>query len=314
MNQTEQPLNPWIHRMVIITAVVAMLPIIMGALTTTKEAGMAFPDWPTSDGQGMFSYPWLKLLDDISTNHESVKKFLEHGHRLAGTLAGLASIFLMVLTWLKGSKKSLRVLGILVFLAVCAQGVLGGFRVELNDRGLAMLHGLFAAMYFSLVCVTATVSSTTWSQWKPEEENRPVKAARNASLVYLIFLLVQYMLGGIIRHPMGEMKAPVNEHLGFGVLALIAVHVVLIFVVKTRVKWLRSAMRSVIILTTIQVALGLVTYATKFGAFGVRVVEGSTGQVLSRTSHMVVGLLLVASATVLTVRCFRVHRLMEANS
>ncbi len=297
--------------MAIITAVVAMLPIIMGALTTTKEAGMAFPDWPTSDGQGMFSYPWLKLVDDMSTNNESVKKFLEHGHRLAGTLAGFASLILMVLTWLKGSNKTLAVLGILVFLAVCAQGVLGGIRVELNDRGLAMLHGIFAAVYFSLVCITATVSSTTWGQWKPEETNRPVKAARNASLIYLIFLLVQYTLGGIIRHPMGDMKAPVNEHLGFGVLALIAVHVVLVFVVKTKVNWLRSAMRGVIILTTIQVILGFFTYVTKFGMGSMRVVEGSTGQVLSRTSHMVVGLLLVASATVLTIRCFRVNRLMN---
>ncbi len=314
MNQTEQPLNPWIHRMAIITAVVAMLPIIMGALTTTKEAGMAFPDWPTSDGQGMFSYPWLKLLDDIRTNNESVNKFLEHGHRLAGTLAGLASLILMVLTWLKGSNKTLVKLGILAFLAVCVQGVLGGIRVELNDRGLAMLHGLFAAFYFSLVCVTATVSSTTWNQWQPAESDRPVKAARNASLIYLIFLVAQYALGGIIRHPMGEMRAPVYEHLGFGVLALIAVHVVLVFVVKTRVKWLRSAMRSVIILTAIQVVLGFITYITKFGMGSMRVVEGSTGQVLSRTSHMVVGLLLIASATVLTVRAFRVNRLRGINS
>lgn len=274
---------------------------------------MAFPDWPNSDGQGMFSYPWLKLLDDMSTNNESVKKFLEHSHRLAGILVGLASILLMVLTWLKGSNKTLLKLGTFVFLAVCVQGGLGGYRVLLEDRGLAMLHGFFAALLFSMICITATVSSTTWSQWQPEETDRPAKVARNASLVYLIFLLVQYTLGGIIRHPMGAMKAPVNEHLGFGILALIAVHVVLVFVVKAKVKWLRSAMRGVIILTAIQVVLGFVTYVTKFGMGSMTVVEGSTGQVLSRTSHMVVGLLLIASASVLTVRCFRVHRLMKTS-
>ncbi len=299
--------------MAIITAVVSMLPIIMGALTTTKEAGMAFPDWPTSDGQGMFSYPWLKLLDDIRTNNESVNKFLEHGHRLAGTLVGFVSIILMVLTWLKGSNKTLLKLGTFVFLAVCVQGLLGGFRVELNDRGLAMLHGLFAALYFSLVCVTATVSSKNWSQWQQCETDRPAKAARNASLAYLLFLLVQYSLGGIIRHPIDGMKAPVYEHIGFGVLALIAVHVVLVFVVKSKINWLRSAMRGLIILTSIQVVLGIVTYVMKFGMGSMTVVEGSTGQVLSRTSHMVVGVLLIASASVLTVRSFRVHRLMKAD-
>jgi len=311
MNESKPTANPWIHRMAIITAVIAMLPIIMGALTTTKGAGMAFPDWPTSDGQGMFSYPWLKLLKDIGTNTTSGHKFLEHSHRLAGILVGISALLLLIVSWLPGSTRSLKWLGVSVVLAVIVQGLLGGYRVQLNDRGLAMLHGVFASLVFSLICITATVSSQTWRSWQAVETDRPAVAARNASLIFLIFLLIQYTLGGLIRHPIDGMKAPVSEHMGFGILALIAVHVVLVFVVKSKVRWLRSAMRSVIILTAIQVALGFVTYATKFGMGSMTVVEGSTGQVLSRTVHMVVGILLVASTSVLTVRGFRVNSLRK---
>ena len=75
MNQTA--FHPWLHRLAVLTAVVALLPIVMGALVTTKDAGMAFRDWPSSDGHGMLAYPWLKSAGD---------KFLEHGHRLGGVL------------------------------------------------------------------------------------------------------------------------------------------------------------------------------------------------------------------------------------
>ncbi|MBL4884669.1 MAG: COX15/CtaA family protein [Planctomycetaceae bacterium] len=299
--------------MAVITAWSAMPVIILGALTTTYGAGMAFPDWPTSDGQGMFSYPWLRLLDDISTNSVSGHKLLEHSHRLAGIVVGISAILLMIVSWRPQTTKALKWLGAAVLLTVITQGLLGGFRVLAEETGLAMLHGLFAAIVFSLMCVTATVSSTSWTQWQPSETDRPAKLAKITSLLFLLFLLLQYSIGGLIRHPMPGMNAPVNSHLGFGILALLTVHVVLVFVVKTKTKWLRSAMRTMIILTSVQIVLGFVTYATKFGMGSMVVVEGSTGQIFSRTTHMVVGVLLIASATVLTVRCFRVEHIRKSN-
>ncbi len=79
--------QPWVFRLAVLTAGVALLPIVMGGLVTTLQAGMAFPDWPSSDGHGMLSYPWLKSTGD---------KFLEHGHRLAGMLIGCVSIVLAI--------------------------------------------------------------------------------------------------------------------------------------------------------------------------------------------------------------------------
>src|SRR4051794_26977063 len=76
-----------LHAYAVFTACTALLPIGVGAFVTSMRAGMAFPDWPTSDGQGMFAYPWLQSAGS---------KFVEHGHRLAGVVIGLAAIGLVI--------------------------------------------------------------------------------------------------------------------------------------------------------------------------------------------------------------------------
>ena len=304
----------WFHRLAWLTVVVAVLPIFLGAMTTTENAGMAFPDWPTSDDQGMFAYPWFKLVDSIWTDRDSYEKFLEHGHRLAGIVIGLSAIALFIVGWLPGSNGTLGLLGSGVLMAVIAQGLLGGLRVLENMPQLAMLHGLFASLVFSLMCVTATVSSERWRTWQPNEENHSVTAAKWAAIVYFCFLLVQYSLGGMIRHPVGT-RSPVYEHLGFGLLALFAVHAVLYFVIKTKIGWLRTVMRILIGLTAIQVGLGLWAYAMKFGvsSLGLVAVSGSAAQVISRTGHMMTGVFVVGAAVVLMTRAIRVSYIMNSN-
>lgn len=301
---------PGIHRLAVLTTVLSLLPIVLGAMTTTQDAGMAFPDWPTSDGQGMFSYPWLRLMGDMGTNRESYDKFLEHGHRLAGIVIGLSAIALAVACSRKNSPRHLMLLAISVLVAVILQGLLGGYRVELNQRGLAMFHGFFASLVFSLMCVTCTVASPAWTDFKLPEESARLKTASYGTLLFFLFLLVQYALGGLIRHPIGT-RAPIHEHLGLGVLAVVLVHVLLFVIVKTRSAWLRQAMRWVLLAVAFQFLLGLVTYAAKFGipSLGIIAVAQSTGQVLSRTGHMVTGVLVIGSAAVLMARCFRLWML-----
>jgi heme a synthase len=78
-----QPYQPLVHRFAVATALMALVPIAVGAIVTTLDAGMAFRDWPSSDGHSMLAYPWLE-----SAGH----KFVEHGHRLAGMAIGLVCI------------------------------------------------------------------------------------------------------------------------------------------------------------------------------------------------------------------------------
>ena len=149
---TTSTADRWLHRYAVLTAAVALLPIGMGALVTTLDAGMAFLDWPTSDGQNMFLYPWLL---DFQANRE---KFVEHGHRLAGSLIGLLSIGLVALTLRRESRRWVRALSIGILAAVILQGLLGGFRVIADARVAALVHGAFASLIFSTITVFALVT------------------------------------------------------------------------------------------------------------------------------------------------------------
>src|SRR5688572_19472473 len=101
--------RPLLHRFAVATMLLAFLPIIVGALVTTLDAGMAFRDWPSSDGHNLFFYPWLKSAGD---------KFIEHGHRLAGALIGFVSIGLAAIAWKVESRKSVRLASYAVLVAV----------------------------------------------------------------------------------------------------------------------------------------------------------------------------------------------------
>src|SRR5215467_12072983 len=120
-----QRYQPFLFWLAVATAATALLPIAVGALVTTLDAGMAFSDWPTSDGQGMLTYPWLKSAGD---------KFVEHGHRLAGILIGCVSIVFAAACFTLEPRRWVRWCGVGVLLAVITQGLLGGGRVLADAR------------------------------------------------------------------------------------------------------------------------------------------------------------------------------------
>jgi heme A synthase len=55
-------------------------------------------------------------------------------------------------------------------LAVCAQGLLGGLRVDLINLPLAMVHGCFAQLTFCLMVVTAAVTGPVWKSLSAEPD------------------------------------------------------------------------------------------------------------------------------------------------
>ena len=100
-----------------IAVLVSLVPVTMGALTTTLDAGMAFNDWPTSDGHNMLTYPWFRSYGD---------KFIEHGHRLGGMLIGFVTLILVGVTMKVETRRWVKVAVFAVLLAVIAQGIAGG--------------------------------------------------------------------------------------------------------------------------------------------------------------------------------------------
>ncbi len=289
------PYRPWLHRFAVATAAIALcFPVILGAQTTTKAAGMAFPDWPSSDGYNMLTYPWFLSVGD---------KFLEHGHRLAGALIGFVSICLAVSFWRHEPRRGVRWIAVGVLLAVIVQGLLGGNRVLMNDSRLAFAHGMFATFVFGWMLLLAQVTSRRWIDSELLVIERDPAPLKPWAILLPCVVFGQYFLGGMIRH----LGTAVHEHMAVAVIATLAVIVAAILGLRSQRAWLSSLCVKMLVLVGLQLALGLGAFVTKFGfkATGYVAVHHSAIQTLTRTSHTVIGMLLFGATVVFALRVFR---------
>lgn len=294
--------HPLLHRVAVATLILALLPIIVGALVTTLDAGMAFRDWPSSDGHNLFFYPWLKSAGD---------KFIEHGHRLAGALIGFVSIGLALVAWKCESRRNVRWACYGVLAAVCVQGGLGGGRVRLDARTLAMVHGSFAALVFALMACVAVVTSRSWIEESPAETENATPSKRSEvspalsvlAGVSCLAIFLQYLIGGFIRH----LGLALHEHLGGAIFVTLLVTATAIAGHFSKVPSLRRAGWMMFGFLLLQVGLGLTTWVMKFGftPTGYVAVVNSTPQIILRTAHTVSGMWLLASAVTLKLKTSR---------
>ncbi|MES2788423.1 MAG: hypothetical protein V4719_02295 [Planctomycetota bacterium] len=291
--------QPWLHRFAVFTAAVALLlPITVGALVTTHDAGMAFRDWPSSDGHNMILYPWLQSVGD---------KFLEHGHRLAGMLVGVISIGLAAALWFGESRRWVRYLGVAVLLCVIGQGLLGGRRVVVDARGLAMIHGLFASWVFALMSCVAVVTSKSWFESETYKIDEWNLGTGISAVTAVVAVQLQFILGGLLRH----LGLAVYEHIGFAFLVLLAVMWLWVGSYTSGVKWLRRNAGALMACVLLQIGLGLMTFVAKYGFGDYVAQQGSPLQIWSRTGHTVLGMMVWMLSVVYLVRVIRIMWLRQ---
>jgi heme a synthase len=219
-------------------------------------------------------------------------------------LIGVWSIALVGFVMRFESRRWVKLAAVGVLLGVVAQGVLGGFRVWLDERGLAMLHGAFAACVFSLMAVVATSLSRTWLQAPQKFAGTAPAGVKMMAMATLALLAVQYLLGGLIRHK----GTGLHEHLGIGILALLAVIINAAVAQRSGVRWLKASGWTLLAIVLLQVALGGAAWVTKFGfgATGYVAVADSIQQIAFRTAHTVVGIVVFMAAVVHVARMFRI--------
>jgi cytochrome c oxidase assembly protein subunit 15 len=213
MNASTQPTsNPWLHRFAVLTAIITFLLLGLGGLVTSHEAGMSVPDWPTSYGYNMFALP-------IKFWHGGA--FFEHTHRLLASGAGFLTTILAAWLWLKDPRKWMKWLGVLAFLLVAAQGVLGGLRVTMHMDSLGIFHGVLAQFFFVLTCALALFTSRWWmerrtpvrqvsgtcadAQLADQEIGAPL---RGLVLLTTILIFTQLILGATMRHQHAGLAIP----------------------------------------------------------------------------------------------------------
>ncbi len=275
--------NATVRKLAFVTAVVSLLPIGMGALVTTLGAGMAFPDWPTSDGQGMLSYPW-----HLAVGHQ----FVEHGHRLAGVLIGLFSIALCVVAWATRSTRGVKTGSAIVLAGVIIQGGIGGLRVLMDQKLMAFAHSVFGCCVFVALCLVVMMAGQRW----PEHHHASSRQAtlRALGILFPVIALIQYVLGGAVRH----FGAGLDLHIAGAVLTLIPAGAVVSVSGKSGSSDIRRVARIVGLVVVIQVVLGVATWITKYGLppIGFVALQNSTSQVVIRTVHTVAGMAVFASS------------------
>ncbi len=193
------------------TALVTLILLVAGGLVTSKGAGMAVPDWPTSFGYNMFTFPISHWIGPIA---------FEHMHRLLGSTVGLLTVALAVTVWRKDPRGWMRALAVVAVIAVIVQGVLGGMRVIHNARLLAVVHGSLAHGFFALMIAMALSTTRLWEEAHASPIPRErADGLRGLAVAAVALVYGQILLGARLRHFSGS----VMLHLLGAVLVVTAV-------------------------------------------------------------------------------------------
>src|ERR1044071_6561877 len=150
---TDRRHSKWLNRFAWFICVAALLLICSGGMVTSKNVGLAVPDWPTTFGYNMFLFPVSKWVGGI---------LFEHTHRLMGSLVGLLTIILAVWLWVREDRPWVRNLGAIAVVGVILQGILGGLRVTLMKDQIGIFHACVAQAFLGLLVLIALVTGRFW--------------------------------------------------------------------------------------------------------------------------------------------------------
>ncbi len=283
-----------------IAAAATLLLLAAGGLVTSKEAGLAVVDWPNSYGFNMFLYPLARMTGGV---------FYEHAHRLLGSLVGLCCLVLALHLQFSRQRRAIKVLAWLVVAAVLVQGILGGLRVTgrftmsqstldmAPSTALAVLHGVLGQLCFALLLGLQAGASRLWNSPLAPASRPSALTDRQLGPLLLAALVVQLILGALLRHFAWGMI----WHVSFAmVVALLAVAVgARHWGLYGDLPWLRPLGRALTLLISLQLLLGT-------GALVAVNATPSAGDIpwweaLLATLHQLTGALILGSALLIAL-------------
>ena len=186
-----------LHRLAIISAVIALLVIVLGSYVRLSHAGLGCPDWPGCYGQ----LTWPVETQEVERANqayperpvETAKAWKEMVHRyLAGALV-LLVLAINVLAWKNRSEQpSVRLLSFVLLAVILFQAALGMWTVTLKLLPVVVMAHLLGGL--------VTFGLLLWLAWRtaPEEaqRDRRIKSLRPLILTGLVVLAIQLALGG----------------------------------------------------------------------------------------------------------------------
>ena len=247
--------------------VAATLPLILfGGSVTSLDAGMAVDGWlkvQSSQGERLL---WLYPLEDWFRN---IGQFVEHSHRMVGTLVGLFAIGAVLSAFIEGASVAARRATLIALIAVCVQGAVGGFRVLENSESLAFLHGALGQAVFGVIVAAAVISSPRWVSAEPARSAEALGLRRTASnAVTSVFLMI--VAGAWLRHTDEPVALAVHLmvllYTAASVFAL--VHKLRKATSGAHAEWFSVCGKRIVQLFGLQVVLGIFAFAAVFLWYG----------------------------------------------
>lgn len=287
-----------------------------GGFTTSIRAGMAFLDWPLSNGS-INPEGWLENEDMMA----------EHSHRLLGAVMGLLSIALCVTAYVQKASRQIRKLGVWLVILVVTQGLLGGLRVKLDALNLEIDHNLYAQtfavahatlaqIFLCLLVAFAVMNSKSWIQRQAGFATAPSNGVALFGLIACLTIILQLIIGAVMRHsyaglaitsfpyshPDGYWIPPafnfkVAIHFAHRVGAIVVCIAIIAFVVKI---WQESQSRKALGKSAIAL-VGLLGVQIYLGAMVIWTVRNPH----SATFHMLNGAFLLSICWMMTLRSLK---------
>ncbi len=210
-----------LHRFAVLTAAFTVFLIGVGASVTSTGSGDAVPDWPLSYGT---LFP--RMVGGV---------FYEHGHRLVAGTAAILITILMIWLLRSNQPKYVKTFGVIAFVAVLLQAILGGLRVlvisdpevqntatEIFSVGhvepirmaIAITHATLAEIVLCMTFLISLFTSKAWVKFEADRIDTGVRIAKLYTLTFA-FAFIQILLGALVRHTQSGMAIP-DFPLSFG--------------------------------------------------------------------------------------------------
>jgi cytochrome c oxidase assembly protein subunit 15 len=183
--------NPFLRAFAWFTAGATLLLICSGGMVTSKGAGLAVPDWPTTFGYNMFFFPFSQWVGGI---------LFEHTHRLIASGVGFLTVILAVWLALSDVPRWVKWLGWVSLGAVALQGVLGGLRVTLMAAQIGIFHACVAQAFFALLVLIALALSSRWQRLRELVVRRDYRPLARGAIFISLIIYGQLALGATMRH------------------------------------------------------------------------------------------------------------------
>jgi cytochrome c oxidase assembly protein subunit 15 len=281
--------NRALHGFAVFTACCTFLLIIVGALVTGNDAGLAVPDWPLS--YGSLTPPMIGGI------------FYEHGHRMVASFVGFLTVILAFWLWKRDDRPFVRRLGWIALVVVVTQGILGGITVLFFlPAPISVMHACLAQAFFCIVSSLALLTSESWKRGASGVTS-DVKGVsiRQLSAWTVAAVYAQLILGAALRHS----KAGLLLHIlgAFVVTFLVIWTVARVYKYYATVSELFRPAMILGILLAAQLSLGVGSYLVRLASR--EDVQPGALMVAVTTAHVATGAAVLVTSLFLTLQCRR---------